>query len=107
MDRQVPLAICKLAQLGGALGVTKITELPGCWEHKIDDEWEIAFNGHDEATASSLSSVPVPPMSVYIQYNGWPAGVVGFLGGVIAASEGANEETFLAAIEAAIKRSAH
>lgn len=107
MDRQVPLAICKLAQLGGVVGIGKICDLPGCWEHKLDERWEFAFNGHQQATVSSFSTVPVPPFSVYIQYNGWPAGVLGFCGGVIAAGEGANEETFLAAIDAAIKRHSH
>lgn len=79
-------------------GATKLHLLPGLWESKIDDHWTIKCNGHKETMEG------VPPFCWYIEYNGWPAGIIKLRGeGVIAAGEGANEKTLIAAIEAKMK----
>lgn len=44
--------------------------------------------------------VTVEPFHCYIEFNGWPAGVVAPWGGVIAAGDVANEAAFLAAVKA-------
>ncbi len=72
---------------------TKLHLLPGLWESRIDDHWLVKCNRHEE-TINNL-----PPFSWYIEYNGWPAGIMGIRGdGVICAGEAANEQTLMAAI---------
>ncbi len=82
------------------LGVTGIDKLPGCWEHQIDDQWWVAVNPHLEDVRSSRG-LTVPPFSAYVEYNGWPAGIIQPLGGEFAVGEGANTQTFIAACESA------
>ena len=39
-----------------------------------------------------------------LTFNGWPAGIIDPMGGIIAAGAAANEDTFIAAIEADLGR---
>ena len=64
----------------------------------VDDRWVVKVNGHREQVES------VPPFSALLEFNGWPAGIIDPFGGTIAAGELANEDTFIAAMEAAIER---
>lgn len=96
-------AFSVMAELATALGVSKIGNLPGCWEHQIDDQWWISVNGHDKAV-SNRDGFNVEPFSMAITYNGWPAGICYRNGGLIAAGECANEDTFISAMQAAIQR---
>lgn len=97
---QVMEAFAKIAKLGCALGVSDIYKLPGCWELQIDDQWWIAMNGHKTPTKDS-HGFEVPPFHAAVEYNGWPAGIISPAGGIIAAGSCANENTFIAALEAA------
>jgi len=92
----------RVAELAEAFGAEGINRLPGCWEHAIDDAWWVAVNGHGTERTCSRG-VTVPPYAVAIMYGCAPAGVVTPAGGWIAAGEGANEATFLAAVEQAIR----
>jgi len=83
-----------------ALGVHDICHLPGCWEHQVDEHWWIAANGHTEDMVCS-SGATVPPAMVFIRFNGWPAGFVGPREGCMASGAMVNEETFIAALQAA------
>lgn len=66
-------AFGRIAELAAALGVTRIGDLPGLWEHEIDEHWFIAVNGHpDKPIYRGL--MPVQPFNAYIGFNGWPAG---------------------------------
>jgi hypothetical protein len=87
----------EIADLAKRLGAERIGELPGCWEQRVDSRWWIAVNGKDKETACSHGSA-VPPYSAYVEYNGWPAGMIDPYGGVLVAGEGANEDTFIAAL---------
>jgi hypothetical protein len=79
------------------LGVTKIDALPGLWESKVDDHWTVKCNGH------SFDIDSVPGFSWYIEYNGWPAGVISVLGdGFLCAGEAGNEEHLRIGLEAAM-----
>lgn len=82
-------------------GVQGIVARPGCWERDLPDGWRISVNGHADPTDNS-DGVPVPPFTVYVQYNGWPAGFIDPMGGVLAAGEAANEAAFRAALQKAI-----
>lgn len=92
-----------VVSLAAALKITDIMHLPGCWELQIDDRWWIALNGHKVPTPTSGEPHGeggpdgVPPFSCYVEYNGWPAGILDYEGGEFAAGEGANPATFVAA----------
>lgn len=95
-------AFVRVMELGIALGIKPLPEHDGCWEHQVDERWFIACNGH--LTKQGLKLHPkleIEPYTCYVEYNGWPAGNFGYHGGVIAAGEGANENTFIAALVAA------
>ena len=88
-----------------ALGrLDKVLPLQGCWYVAIDEQWEIAVNGHDEALPCSQfrqhagTSVSVEPFHCYVVYNGWPAGILSPAGGEIAAGESANLQTLCEAL---------
>lgn len=100
-------AFTKIAELCHALGAGPMNKHAGCWECQVDKRWKIAVNGHPEPKVSSLSEVPIEPFHAYAEFNGWPAGILNPYGGTIAAGECANEDTFIAALEAAIKGASH
>lgn len=83
-----------------ARGFKSIKDLPACAETKIDEHWEVAVNGHDFPIACS-HGVKVPPFTAYLQFNGWPAGLVTPYDGTMAAGQLANEEALLAALREA------
>lgn len=97
----IPLAMAKVCELGLAVGAAPLNKREGCWECQVDQRWWLAMNGHHEDQTIATGEV-VKPFTCYIKYNGWPAGVLDFGGGIIAAGEGANEDTFIAALEIAI-----
>jgi hypothetical protein len=101
MSGSAPEAIVNLA---GVLGVENITALPGCWEHQIDDQWWLALNGKKTPTKCSHGA-EVPPFHFYVEFNGWPAGIFSIRGdGEFAAGSAANEDMFIAAVDAAVER---
>lgn len=96
-------AFILIVQLATTLGARAIAELDGCWEHVVDDNWHIAINGHREPAKCSTGE-DVPPFACYVQWNGWPAGLITPAGGTIAAGEAANEDTLIDALKAAIAK---
>jgi hypothetical protein len=102
---RVPALFKELCEYGLALGMKNISELPGCWEQKIDENWWIACNGHENPVQCSKSAgaATVPPFSFYIEFNGWPAGIVDAGGGSLCAGAIANEETLITALQSARK----
>lgn len=103
MEQPVSEAFIAIMNLGEALGVREIAKLDGCWEHRVDDQWFIVVNGHSEPTKCSTGA-GVPPFSAYIEFNGWPAGIIHPHAGVIAAGTEANEDAFIDAVNAATRR---
>ena len=95
-------AFAEIVALSQRLGVTRINELKGCWEHQVDEQWHISLNGHQEPVRCS-AGVEVPPFHCYVQYNGWPAGVIEPGGGCLVGSglPGENEKAFIEALRAA------
>ena len=94
------ILIAKLAEKDGASPINKYA---GCWERQIDPHWWISVNGHTEEKKNSHGGT-VPPFNCVVEFNGWPAGLFNPYGGLIAAGELANEETFAAAVKAEIAR---
>ena len=99
---RLPTVYAKLVDLAYALGARNICNLPGCWEHQIDDQWWCAGNG-GKVERQCSTGISVPPCTFYLEFNGWPAGFVGPAGGIVAAGEAANEDSLLAAIEARMR----
>jgi hypothetical protein len=96
-------AFAVIAALAEALDVRAINQLPGCWEHQVDDRWWIAVNGHAEQTSCSHGAA-VPAYGAYVEFNEWPAAVFTPVGGEFVAGTAANEEAFIAAVKAATER---
>lgn len=86
-----------IVQLAEKDGANPVSKFPGLWERKVNDQWEIKVNGHEEEIKG------VPPFTCAVFYNGWPAGMLDPFGGLIAAGTEANEETFAQALQEAIK----
>jgi hypothetical protein len=104
-DKGMCEAFMRCVELAIALKIPKLPDHDGCWEHQVDDTWFIAMNGHKEKQVLKGREIAIEPYTVYVQYNGWPAGLFDYYGGTIAAGEGANENTFIAALVAAKERS--
>lgn len=94
-------AFSRTAHLCLAMHAHPANKHAGCWEVSIDANWWISFNGHDHPIRNSHGA-EVPAFSCAVEFNGWPAGIFGPYGGMIAAGDCANEDAFLAAIEARI-----
>ena len=88
------------------LGVRDIGSMDGFWTYVIDDHWWIAVNGHkvdvEAQSPQHVNPTPVPPFTAYVEFNGWPAGLIDPYGGTLAAGEIANAETFMAACDAVV-----
>lgn len=92
-----------LAFLGcGALAlkdnVGVIADLPGGLYRRQIGDWRIVFNGTAEPRKPD-DGPELPPFSVFVEFNGWPAGLIDPRGGIIAAGTVANEDSFVEAIE--------
>lgn len=95
-------AVCELAIASGA---ESIKDLPGCWNATVDEHWRVALNGHDADRPAWEGGPDVPPYCAFVEFNGWPAGMLSAHGGAIAAGEIANEDALLAALRRAIRSS--
>jgi hypothetical protein len=92
MSPERPLTEIMDAFAGYAIrhGHAPINRLVGCLEVQVDSRWWIAANGHRTPTKCS-KGVEVAPFEIYIEFNGWPAGMVSPFDGVLAAGSIANE----------------
>ena len=92
----------EICQLALALGVKNINQLPACWEHKVDEEWRIAVNAHNKPV--NAGDTTVPAFTAYLEFNGWPAGLISPYGGMMASGAIANEVELLKALRSARTR---
>ena len=102
-DEGIAEVFVRIAELALALGACDLKALPGCWEHDVDGTWWIALNGRATPTTCSRGAT-VAAFTAYVEFNGWPAGLVDPGGGVIAAGAAANEGMLIEALLAATKR---
>lgn len=91
-----------VSALAVAVGAAPVNQFEGCWEYAVDERWQFALNGHREPREAF--GLTVPPFSLYVEFNGWAAGVLNPQGGEFAAGDIANTATFLAALQGAIAR---
>lgn len=97
----LPLFVA-IANYGIAMGAAPLNKHVGCWEQQVDASWWLAVNGHRTPTHTSRGGEPIPPFTAYVEYNGWPAGLIGPADGAFAAGTGANETAFLVALANAL-----
>ena len=95
--------IFELHKRDGGPGLSK---LPGLWERKLNDRWTIWINGLMEELTPRPGMCPIGPGEVYVEFNGWPAGLFSLITGEgeIAAGGLANYDTFCTALQSAIER---
>lgn len=96
-----------IADLAVSVGAAPIKDK--IWTHKVDEHWEIAVNGKDhtaETAPFGQSQLPIKiqPFHCYVEFNGWPAGILSPHGGTFAAGSLANIEEFDKALLAATER---
>ena len=75
----------------------------GCWEYQIDEHWWVALNGHQQNMKCSKGN-EVRPFEAYIEFNGWPFGILDPYGGSMGAGTVANEKALLEALRQAIQK---
>jgi hypothetical protein len=93
-----------IAHLAIKLNAHPMNKWLECWEHRLDDHWVIAVNGHAEPKTAhrlTVSPVTVQSFTCYVEFNGWPAGFIDPGGGVICAGSEANEEALITALRVA------
>jgi hypothetical protein len=83
-------------------GVRNLAQRPGLWEAQIDEQWWIALNPHQQELTSSHGN-KIQFGQCYVEFNGWPAGIITPYDGILAAGALANENTFIAALRSATK----
>ena len=96
--KNISKAFALIMRLAEKDKVKAINKLDGCWERRIDDNWQISLNGHPHTVLNSRD-MEVLGFSCLIEFNGFPAGMLDPAGGIIAAGQAANEDTFIEAIE--------
>jgi hypothetical protein len=101
----VPEIYAKAMGYAISTGAENIKDIEGCHILVIDDHWTVAINGHNEITKAAPDGAmecSVPPYHVCVWWHGWIAGIVGPGGGEFAAGSGANEDSFIAAVDSAV-----
>lgn len=104
-ERPIAEAFILVAELAKADGAAPLNARTDCWVRRLDDNWTIAVNGTDrtlECKPDGTMGAGIEPFHMAVWWNGWLAGLLHPYGGVIAAGSAANEESFVAAIRAAI-----
>jgi hypothetical protein len=97
----------KMVQYGLLLGVKNIKDFEGAWIQKVDDQWIFAVNGKDEALEVRPEGTIGASLKfghAAIWFNGWLAGIITPYSGEFAAGSAANEDSFIAALDAAIAK---
>jgi hypothetical protein len=89
-DNHIAQGLLAYAMFNGA---TSIAMKEGLWENKVDEHWVVKCNGKPHKVDN------IPAFSWYIEFNGWPAGIMSIMGdGVLCAGEAGNEENLRQAL---------
>lgn len=89
---------CELAAL---CGQASLQDVPGCWEHQVDENWLLSLNAHQQKVTDSRGA-PVPALCVWAHHlKGIALGVISPVGGFVL---GTSEAELLGALEQAIRK---
>lgn len=97
-DKPISEVYSKVADLCLARGIRSIKDRPGLTIVEIDKHWTVKINPH----RGDIENIPFGHM--YVEFNGWPAGLISPYEGTIAAGEAANEDTLIDAIDKALSQ---
>lgn len=100
VEKQISEAFVEIAEMAARMGVTRIDQMDGCWEVDVDARWRLSVNGHAEPMVNR-DGIEVPPLTAYVEFNGWPAGFISPRGGILPAGSAANEDALIDALRAA------
>lgn len=94
--------ICTLALLD--IGPAGKTIKGSVWDSRdlLGKQWRCWINATDQGQKVGNCTQEIRPFEMYVEFNGWPAGIVDPHDGVIAAGEEANVFTFRDAVKRAI-----
>jgi len=105
-DVGIPVAYMRIMDAMESAGIREIQKLPGAAVLEVDKNWTVA--GHCKEKSIEVDpgrggmKMTLDPFDFAVWWNGWVAGVVGPIGGIVVghpSSEGANEDTLIAALE--------
>jgi hypothetical protein len=104
MAKGISAVFMGIANLATAMGIEKINEIPGCWEHQIDEKWWVSLNGHKTPMTNSKGNL-VQPYNAMLMYGDWPAGIVTPYGGAlmccVGVDTGETEDALINALDVA------
>ena len=103
LEKPIILLFKLIADLGNKTGAAPATKFDGCWEHRVNDDWWLALNAHKVEIKCSKGP-EVPPFTCYLEYKGWPAGLVDPYGGTLLRIGDVSEDALIAVLEAALER---
>jgi len=90
-----------LHDLADAHDAAPLNKHAGVWQCRLDARWTITANGHDtpqEYDALGGFHHQIPPLTVFVEFDDWPAGIIDARGAEIAAGQLANASTLRRAI---------
>jgi hypothetical protein len=93
------VAMLKIAELAEVLHRVPFGE----WDHQFvsDARWRLCVNGGQQEVWHVDDAIGVPRYHAYVEFNGWPAGLIDPAGGTIA---GNLEDDLIVALESEIQR---
>ncbi|HEY3492668.1 MAG TPA: hypothetical protein VGK43_06925 [Solirubrobacterales bacterium] len=101
IGKPVSAAYMAAVDLALSLGHQQIANLPGAWEHRVDEHWTVAINGKEEAVEvepDGCMRVKLEPYHLAVWWHGWLAGLLTPTAGALL---GADEDSLIAALKAA------
>ena len=94
---EVSEAFALCIELGDATldkqGYEKLSVYPGVLKMHVDDRWTVKCHAQHGQQVDGLD-----PFLFYVEFNGWPAGIISVNGGIIAAGAIANEDALCKAV---------
>ena len=95
MTEKINAVFFLVAEIGYAQGVRDLKNKPP-WVLEFGS-WKIVTNGKDKPV--QWERTWIPPFSMYIEFNGWPAGTLNAHGGGMVAGGIANEAILISELE--------
>jgi len=101
MGERIAVLFDLIVKLHQQQQLPSMDKMDGPWIERVDSRWTFALNGKDKAVRvepEGSMGWDVQPYHVAVWFNGWAAGEFSPFSGWMAAGDGANEETFIAAL---------
>lgn len=94
---------CLAVDLGLLLGIENLKDRKDAWVCEVDKRWTFAINGSDGykkvEIAGSMGIDKLEKYQMAVWFNGWLAGILTPVSGVLCAGAAGNEDELVAALE--------